>query len=191
MDTKRIHALTHTSRNVSALLFACALTACSTFSGNDPGVRTPPTVWNDDMIEYRAAKDIKESDPGFETSHIVVVSHSGIVLLVGEVASEELRRRAAEITQGITNVRSVHNELTIGEASSIASRSNDSWLTTKVKTKLVAHGAIESTRIDVTTEDGVVYLMGTVPHDQARYAVEVTQTVSGVEKIVKVFEYTD
>jgi osmotically-inducible protein OsmY len=73
----------------------------------------------------------------------------------------------------------------------MVARSNDSWLTTKVKTKLVAHGAIDSSRINVTTENSVVYLLGIVPREQAEFAVEVTQTVDGVTKIVKVFEYTD
>ena len=192
MDTKRIRSVIRIARRL-ALSFVCAaaLSACAMFTGDDPGVRTPPTVWADDMIEYHAGKAIAESDPRFESAHVVVVSHSGIVLLVGEVESEDLKTKAAEVAQGIENVRSVHNELTIGGPISLVSRSNDSWLTTKVKTKLIAHGAIDSTRIDVTTENGVVYLMGTVPQDQARYAVEVTQTVYGVEKIVKVFEYAD
>ncbi|HTO56262.1 MAG TPA: BON domain-containing protein [Pseudomonadales bacterium] len=178
-------------RFLELFVFALSLSACALFSGNDPGVRTPATVWSDDMIEYRTDKAIKDSDPRFESSHIVVVSHSGIVLLVGEVESEELKTKAGDVAQNIENVRSVHNELTIGGPISLVARSNDSWLTTKVKTKLIAHGAIDSTRIDVTTENGVVYLMGSVPQEQARYAVEVTQTVYGVEKIVKVFEYTD
>ena len=188
MDTKRVHSVIRITR---LLALSLALSACAMFTGNDPGVRTPPTVWADDMIEYHVDQAIKASDPSFESAHVVVVSHSGIVLLVGEVESEDLKAKAAEVAQGVENVRSVHNELTIGGPISLVSRSNDSWLTTKVKTKLIAHGAIDSTRIDVTTENGVVYLMGTVPQDQARYAVEVTQTVYGVEKIVKVFEYTD
>jgi len=191
MDTKRIRPVIRKLRFLELFVFALSLSACALFSGNDPGVRTPATVWSDDMIEYRTDKAIKDSDPRFESSHIVVVSHSGIVLLVGEVESEELKTKAGDVAQNIENVRSVHNELTIGGPISLVARSNDSWLTTKVKTKLIAHGAIDSTRIDVTTENGVVYLMGSVPQEQARYAVEVTQTVYGVEKIVKVFEYTD
>lgn len=191
MDTKRIRSVIRTTRFSILPFVFVALSACAMFTGDDPGVRTPPTVWADDMIEYHVGKAINESDPRYESAHIVVVSRSGIVLLVGEVESEDLKAKAAEVAQGVANVRGVHNELAIGGPISWVSRSNDSWLTTKVKTKLLAHGAIDSTRIGVTTENGVVYLMGTVPQDQARYAVEVTQTVYGVEKIVKVFEYTD
>jgi osmotically-inducible protein OsmY len=192
MDTKRVHPVIRVPCLFAlTMIVAGLLTACDTFTGKDPGVRTPPTVWADNVIEYDAANAIKAADPRFESAHIVVVSHSGIVLLVGEVESEELKTKAAEVTETIDNVRSVHNELTVSGPISMVARSNDSWLTTKVKTKFLAHGAIDSTRIDVTTENGVVYLMGTVPQEQARYAVEVTQTVEGVVKIVKVFEYTD
>jgi osmotically-inducible protein OsmY len=171
--------------------FAIVLASCANITGKDPGVRTPPTVWSDNTIEYRTEEDIKASDPRFASSHIIVVSHSGIVLLAGEVESEDLKTKAGDIAQNVANVRAVHNELTIGPASSVGTRSNDAWITTKINTKFLAHGAIDSTRIDVTTENGIVYLMGTVSRQQADYAVEVAQTVSGVEKIVKVFEYTD
>ncbi len=143
------------------------------------------------MLEYDAAKEIKASDPGFESAHIVVVSFNGLVLLAGEVGTEELKTKAGEVVNTFKAVRSVHNELVVSGPISMVARSNDSWLTTKVKTKLVAHGAIDSNRINVTTENGVVYLMGYVTREQAGYAVDVTQTVDGVTKIVKVFEYTD
>lgn len=192
MDTGRIHTL---KDNVLAiLLVASAITmlgACGTLSGDDPGARAPDTIWDDQKIEYNALKDIKASDPRFESSHVVIVSHNGIVLLAGQVEDQELKLKAAEVADTLIGVREVHNELVIGGPSSMVARSNDAWLTTKVKTKLIGHGAIDSDRINVTTENGVVFLMGTVTREQARYAIEVTQTVFGVEKIVKVFEYTD
>ena len=81
MDTKRIRPVTRTLSSALLFVFALCLSACALFSGNDPGVRTPVTVWSDDMIEYRTDKAIKDSDPRFESSHIVVVSHSGIVTM--------------------------------------------------------------------------------------------------------------
>jgi len=189
MDTKRIYTLTHTLR---ITLFATAtslLTACATTS--DSGIPAPVAIWDDQKLEYQAAQEIRASDPGFGSAHLVIVSRDGIVLLAGEVETEELKAKAAEVVNTLAPVRSVHNELEVGGPISLVARSNDSWLTTKVKTKLVAHGAIDSDRINVTTENGVVFLMGTVPREQARYAVEVTQTVFGISKIVKVFEYTD
>ncbi len=192
MDAKRIYALNHIVRSsLSVAVIAFALCGCATTGIEDPGSRSPPKVWKDQMLEYDAEKEIKASDPGFESAHLVIVSFNGLVLLVGEVGTEELKSKAGEIANTFAAVRSVHNELVVSGPISMVARSNDSWLTTKVKTKLVAHGAIDSERISVTTENGVVYLMGIVPREQAEFAVEVTQTVDGVTKIVKVFEYTD
>jgi osmotically-inducible protein OsmY len=192
MDAKRIYPLNQLIRSgLWAICIALALSGCATTGIEDPGSRSPPKVWQDQMLEYDAAKEIKASDPGFESAHIVIVSFNGLVLLAGEVGTEELKAKAGEVVNTFKAVRSVHNELVVSGPISMVARSNDSWLTTKVKTKLLAHGAIDSSRINVTTENGVVYLMGYVTREQAGYAVDVTQTVDGVTKIVKVFEYTD
>jgi|RhiMethySRZTD1v2_1073278.scaffolds.fasta_scaffold360351_3 osmotically-inducible protein OsmY len=194
MDAKRIYALNQfVASGLRAFIpsLVLALCGCATTGIEDPGSRSPPKVWEDQMLEYDAEKAIKASDPRFESAHLVIVSFNGLVLLVGEVESDELKAKAGEVVNTFKAVRSVHNELAVSGPISMVARSNDSWLTTKVKTKLVAHGAIDSSRINVTTENSVVYLQGIVPRQQAEYAVAVTQTVDGVTKIVKVFEYTD
>ena len=188
MDTKRIHTLTDILRSILLGSVVATFGACTT---TPTGVPAPVAIWDDQKLEYQVAQEIRASDPGFDSAHLVIVSRSGVVLLAGEVETEELKAKAGEVANTLTPVRNVHNELAVGGPISLVARSNDSWLTTKVKTKLVAHGAIESDRINVTTENGVVFLMGTVTRDQARYAIEVTQSVFGISNIVKVFEYTD
>ncbi len=188
MDTKRIYTLNGFLRGIPLIIALSLSSACST---TPTGVPAPVAIWDDQKLEYQVAKDIRASDPGFDSAHLVIVSTSGVVLLAGEVSSEELKTKAGDVANSLAPVRTVHNELEVGAPTSLITRSNDSWLTTKVKTKFVAHGAIDSDRINVTTENGVVFLMGVVSQEQARYAVEVTQTVSGISKIVKVFEYTD
>lgn len=191
MDSERIHALNHTLlRLLTQLLFVLIVGACGSLTG-DPGSRTPETIWDDQTVEFEAVQKINATDPQFESSRIVVVSHHGVVLLAGQVANDELKRKAAEVVASMDHVDRVHNELEISGPISMVARSNDAWLTTKVKTKLVGHSAIDADRINVTTENGVVFLMGTVTREQAGYAVEVAQNVDGVEKIVKVFEYID
>jgi osmotically-inducible protein OsmY len=181
--------LKHIQRLIVLVTITVIVSACASTSAT--GTAVPAAVWDDQKLEYQVAQEIKASDTGFDSAHLVVVCRDGVVLLVGEVATEELKTKAAEVANTLVPVRSVHNELTVGGATSMIERSNDSWLTTKVKTKLTAHGAIDANQINVTTENGVVYLMGKVPRDQAGYAVEVAQTVFGVTKIVKVFEYTN
>jgi osmotically-inducible protein OsmY len=189
MDTKRIHRLNHIVRTAFLVAAVSFIPACATTT--ESGVPTPVAAWDNQKLEYQAAQQIKASDAGFDSAHLVIVTRDGVLLIAGQVETEALKVKAGEVASSMEGVRSVHNELEVGEPTSLATRSNDSWLTTKVKTKLIAHGAIDSDRISVMTEDSVVYLIGSVSRDQARYAVEVTQTVSGVSKIVKVFQYTD
>jgi len=187
MDSQRLHRLNR-SHCLAALLVTLAC-ACSTVT--DSGTRSVTTILDDDRIETVAVRMIKQSDPRFAKCHIVVVSHKGVVLLVGEVTDEELKQKAGAVVQTIDLVRSVHNELEIGAPTSWSTRSNDAWITTKVKSAMIAHGGIDVGAINVTTENGAVFMMGVVSHREADAAVEAASGVSGVQKIVKVFEYSD
>lgn len=162
------------------------MTACA----NDPNRRTPGVFIDDFALENIIEREIRKSDPGYKGSHIVVVSHNGVVLLAGQVATAALKENASTVTQNLRRVRKVHNELTVGGPTSLVARSNDGWLTTKVKARLVA-GDADGTKIKVQTEDSIVYLMGMVTRAQADAAINVAKNVYGVQKIVKVFEYLD
>lgn len=165
---------------LTLLLIGCA---------NDPSKRTPGVFIDDAVLEPLIKSEIRKSDQGFKGSHLVVVSYNGVVLLVGQVASANLRDKAGQVARDINRVRKVHNELTVGGPISLVARSNDSWLTSKVKTRLLASNEAYGTKVKVVTEDGVVYLMGLVTREQADDAVKVTARVYGIQKIVKVFEY--
>jgi osmotically-inducible protein OsmY len=89
----------------------------------------------------------------------------------------------------LRGVRKVHNELQISGPTSMVSRSNDAWLVTKIKTAMFVNDETDALRIKVVTENGVVYLLGLLTRDEADKAVEVSRSVYGVQKIVKVFEY--
>jgi osmotically-inducible protein OsmY len=176
-----------------ALLLLVALTVigCATLTGNDPGARSPGAIIDDAAIERIAKRDIRRSDPRFKSAHLVIVSHKGVVLLAGQVESDDLVSRAEEVVGALSNVRRVHNELTVGGSTGYTARSSDAWITAKVKSAMISHEAVDSDRINVTTVDSVVYLMGSVPHEQADFAVAVAQSITGIKRIVKVFEYTD
>ena len=169
------------------LLLALIVAGCA----NDPTRRTPGVFIDDLALEPIIKNEIFKSNADFKGSHIVVVSLNGVVLLAGQVATEALREQASTVAQSLRRVRKVHNELTIGGPTSLVARTNDSWLTTKVKTRLVASENTQGLRTKVLTENGVVYLMGIVSRAQADAAVQVASQVYGVQKIVKVFEYTD
>ncbi len=168
---------------------ASVMTAPGTPISEDLSERTFGTVLDDQSIENRAYANIASASPQLETAHVVVVSFNGVVLLAGQVPSEQMRELAAESVKSLRHVRTVHNEMEIAGPTSLVSRSNDSWLTTKVKSKMAVSSKVDAGNIKVVTENGVVYLLGLVTRDEGDAAVELTRQVYGVQKIVKVFEY--
>ncbi len=177
-------------RALITLITLSCLAGCSVFS-SDPGHRTPGVVIDDAVLENLVEQEIRKSDSGFKGSHLVIVAYNGLVLIAGQVASPELKTKASEVTQQLRRVRKVHNELTVGGPTSIMARTNDGWLTSKVKSRLLANKEVSGNKIKVQTENGTVFLLGLVPRAQADAAVAVASNVYGVQKIVKVFEYLD
>lgn len=153
--------------------------------------RTTGTVIDDQMIELKAYNALDEV-PALKTqAHINVTSFNGVVLLSGQVPGATLKAQASEQVRGIEKVRLVHNELLIAAPSSMASRSADGLITTRVKTALfgVKIDGFDPTRVKVVTENGVVFLMGLVTRAEAEAATERTRTIGGVQKVVRLFEY--
>ncbi|HBV21774.1 MAG TPA: transporter, partial [Nitrosomonas sp.] len=123
--------------------------------------------------------------------HINVTSFNRIVLLTGEAPSETMKEEAATLARSIQNVRNVINEITIGEKSSLASRSKDTFITSKVKSRFLASRKFQINHIKIVTEKGIVFLLGMVKRDEADSAAEIARSTSGVSKVVRVFEYID
>jgi len=122
-------------------------------------------------------------------THISVVTFNRIALLVGQAPNEELRKHAETIAKANSQIKVLYNEITVEPPISRTKITNDTWITTKVKATLLAAPGLSSTNLKIITENGTVYLMGLITHAQADLATEKTKTVSGVEKIVKLFEY--
>ncbi|MFV1993636.1 MAG: BON domain-containing protein [Acidiferrobacterales bacterium] len=126
-----------------------------------------------------------------ERSHINVTSINGVVLLTGETPDIETRNSILGIVRSVKGVKRTINEIRIDTPSSLGARSNDSWLTSKVKTKLVYDKRVDSTKIKVVSEDKSVFLLGLISRTEADYATATTRTVSGIKRVVVLFEYTD
>ena len=153
--------------------------------------RTTGTLIDDETIELKLLDALKADNEVWEQTHINGTSYNNILLLTGEAPSETLRQRVAAIGAGIRKVREVHNEIRVAAPSSLPSRSSDAWVTSKVKTAMINADEVDSLRIKVVTEAGVVYLMGLVSRAEADAATDVARRVGGVQRVVKVFEYTD
>ena len=121
--------------------------------------------------------------------HINVTSFNRKVLLTGEVRDEAAKAAAEREAASIEGVHSVVNELGVGGASSYTSRSNDAVITGKIKASFVDNKTLSANSIKVVTERGEVFLMGRVTQGEGNLAAEITRGVSGVSKVVKVFEY--
>ena len=157
----------------------------------DEGERTWGRFIEDDNIETKARVNIHASDEAFDSAHLNIVSYNGYVLIVGQVPSEELKAKATEVVRKIRGVRRIYNELEVAAPSSGMTRTSDTWITTKVKSFLLGNPDIQGNRVKVVTEDGVVYLMGLATRDEAQRITEQASGISGVQKVVKLFELID
>lgn len=176
-----------------------ALSGCTSMSkgmsdqptDQDHGSRTFGAFVEDGNIERKVSVNLARASEELDQSRIVVVSFNGNVLLAGQVASEDLKAQAANIADQVRHVRHVHNELQVIGNNSFLARTNDTWLTSKVKSRLFVNGDAPGWRTKVVTENGVVYLMGLLTRDEAEAVVSQVQKVYGVQKIVKIIEYID
>ena len=123
--------------------------------------------------------------------HVNATSYNGIVLLTGEVPTAELKTQVEQIARTTPKVRGVDDELAVGAVTTIGARSNDSYITSKVKARLVETNKVPANLVKVVTERQIVYLMGILSHAEADAAAQIAATTSGVQHVVKVFEYTD
>lgn len=153
--------------------------------------RSTGSVIDDQGIEFKASYALFNNDEIYDQSHINVTSYNGIVLVTGETLTEELKQKVTAEIKAIPKVRRVHNELIIAAPSALPSRSSDTWITSKIKSKFTTAGDIDPFYIKVVTEHGVVYLMGMVTRAEADKAVEITSTSAGVQRVIKIFEYID
>ena len=153
--------------------------------------RTAETILDDQGIETRAYDQLY-GDPELDKKiHTNVTSYNRVVLLTGEVVSEAARKRAIEIVRSISKVKRVHNELRVADLTVFSERSQDSWLTTKVKTKMLTTDGFDANRVKVVTENDTVYLMGLVTPDEGQIAADIASTTDGVNRVVTLYEYVD
>lgn len=147
--------------------------------------RTSGAQVEDQAIEVKGGSVVRDLAT---LGHVNVTSYNRMVLLTGEVPSEDDRLRVENAVRRVENVRSVTNELAVAGNSSLSSRSNDLVLTSKVKATFVDAKDLQAPSVKVVTERGTVYLMGRVTEREAARAADLARSVSGVQKVVRVFE---
>ena len=148
--------------------------------------RTTGVYIEDENIEWKALARMRES---FPNAHVNATSYNRKVLLTGEAYTDADKQKIEETVKGIESVREVANELQVAGNSSFASRGSDSLVTSNVKARMMNNGKFSVNHVKVVTEAGVVYLLGLVTTAEGDVAVEIARTTSGVNRVVKVFEY--
>ena len=182
---------------LSAALFAAALpmlqgcfpiiaggVAAGVMSAHDrrlTGVQT-----DDETAEWKAAAAIPAHFK--DKSHVNFTAYNQRVLITGEVPSEEARTLIGEQTLKVDRVQTIYNELKVAPPSSFSSRSGDSYITSKIKARLVDSNQLSANHIKVVTEASTAYLMGLVNEREAKVAVNIARTTDGVFKVVNVME---
>jgi osmotically-inducible protein OsmY len=141
---------------------------------------------DDQSIEWRSSSRIGERFGA--KVHVNVTSYNRNVLLTGEVPDERTRGEVDKLVRAVPSVQATTNELAVAEPTSLGSRTTDSFITSKIKTRFLDAAKFNAMHVKVVTEAGVVYLLGTVTDKEAEEAVEIARTTGGVRKVVKMFE---
>lgn len=152
--------------------------------------RTSGSFLDDEAIEVKATLAIAD-DKSLKDVHINVTSINGVVLLTGEAPTEAQRAKILEHVRTVPRVRRTVNEIRIAPPTAYSSRMSDTLITTRVKSKMIGDEKVNAISTKVVTEYGVVYLMGLTKKASGDYAAELVRQVDGVQKVVKLFEYTD
>jgi osmotically-inducible protein OsmY len=148
--------------------------------------RTSGAQLEDEAIELRGASRLR--DAFGERAHINITSYNRQVLLTGEVANDAAKQTAEQIVSRVDNVRGIVNELAVMPSTTLAQRSQDTLVTGKVKASIIDDRNLSISAFKVVTERGAVYLMGRVTQPEADRATQLARTISGVQRVVRIFE---
>jgi len=187
------------SHRLSRALFAAALmtltlSACApvvmggAFMGGMSATdrRTLGAQIEDEAIESKATKRIEENLG--DRVHVNLTSYNRQVLLTGEVPNDQDKQLVEQVVSRVENIRSIFNELAVLGHSTLTQRSSDTLVTAKVKSELIDAKDLTSSAFKVVTERGTTFLMGRVTRREADRATDITRNISGVQKVVRLFE---
>lgn len=152
--------------------------------------RGASVYWDDNKTEIRLGNLIGKQKQ-IQNEHVNITVYNGVALLTGEVPDQRDIDDIIDLVKADEGTSQVINRLELAGKTNMNSRANDGWLTTKVKTAIAGSDFSDSTRIKVVTERANVYLMGLVKPAEAQIAVDAARGVTGVVRVIKVFEYLE
>ncbi|BFN32505.1 hemolysin [Vibrio harveyi] len=152
--------------------------------------RTTKEIWQDNNIEFEVAA-IGNKAPFKGKARVVASSYNGTVVLMGQAPTRELINEFERRARAVSGVKNIHNQIKQKEPLSVTQISNDSWITTKVKSALLTDSELNGIKVKVITEDSDVFLFGYVTPQQSDRATEIARNISGVKQVIKGFQYGD
>ncbi|MHA2727153.1 BON domain-containing protein [Vibrio campbellii] len=152
--------------------------------------RTTKEIWQDNNIEFEVAA-IGNKAPFKGKARVVASSYNGTVVLMGQAPTQDLINEFENKAREVKGVKNIHNQIKQKEPLSVTQISNDSWITTKVKSALLTDSELKGVKVKVITEDSDVFLFGYVTPAQSERATEIARNISGVKQVVKGFQYGD
>jgi len=168
---------------------AVAVVAVTTGASMATDRRSIGNQIDDQSIEVEAYNEITKNKSLNEKTNLHIISLNGSVLIIGQAPTTYLRDQAIKIINNINGVVRIHNQIRIGNLTSITTQTNDVWLTSKVKSALFSSDEVNGNTIKVITENAEVFLMGLVTKKEADTAINITRNISGVSRVFKAFEY--
>lgn len=168
---------------------AVAVVAVTTGASMATDRRSIGNQIDDQSIEVEAYNEITKNKSLNDKTNLHIISVNGSVLIIGQAPTTYLRDQAIKIMNNINGVVRIHNQIRIGNLTSITTQTNDVWLTSKVKSALFSSDEVNGNTIKVITENAEVFLMGLVTKKEADTAINITRNISGVSRVFKAFEY--
>lgn len=155
--------------------------------------RTTGVQVDDTTLDSKISMKLKDESQGdyLKGSRVVVSSYNGRVLLTGQAKSQAVIDKTIAITQGVEGVDKIYNQIRVGDVVNALTLTDDAWITTKIKSALVANKDTKARDIKVITEDGEVFLFGILTPEEGKLSADVASKVSGVKKVTTIFTYTE
>lgn len=173
-----------------------SISGCATITGSvtdepiqpDPEGRTMGEVIDDKNLRTRLLVNLEKLDSRFAEANVEIHVNAGLVLMVGQVPTENLIRQATELLKDDPQVVAIHNHLTAEPNLSTGLKANDRWLAIKTRSRMFTTDYFPSSKIEIVVQKGIVYLMGRVTEETSSEAVSIASEVNGVQKVVTVFQ---
>ena len=153
--------------------------------------RSVRTQLDDTNADFEISSALSAHDDLKNQTNITGVVMNGSTLMIGQAPNSMLRDKAVRVVKELQFGGKLFNQIRIGNPTSFTTRSNDTWITMKVKARMLNTDDLDVTQVKVITENGEVFLMGLVEKQQATLAIDVARNTSGVRKVINVFEYVN